>query len=360
MIGTILDRYLIREWLKIFAATAVGFPLVVIILEITDNLPEYLSRGIAPSAIALAQLYSLPENVFRVLPAAVLFATVFSIGAMNRHSELTAAKASGRSFHRLVIPAFIASVIAAGAGLAIGEFAPAATMRKLELLGELEIRATNSRQNFVYRAEDGWVYTIRSLNIRQRQMNDLVLEREGSGPDYPTLVVNARIGRYNDTTGTWMLRDGRSRMVMDVDGESTVKFDSLRLRSLTETPADLLSEPKRPEQMNYAELGRYIEALERSGGDGRKLTVFQALKIAVPITCIIIALFGAPLAVAAPGASGAFGIAVSLATTMVFLLLIQLSQAVGAGGVLPPKVAAWTPNAVFLGAALVLLRRAPT
>ena len=48
--------------------------------------------------------------------------------------------------------------------------------------------------------------------------------------------------------------------------------------------------------MRYAELGRYVEALERSGGDGRKLRVERALKIAVPFTCIIIAMFGAPLA----------------------------------------------------------------
>ncbi len=360
MIADILDRYLFRAWLKIFAATTLGFPLVVIILEITDDLNEYLTRGVQTADIMLAQIYGLPENVFRVLPAAVLFATVFSIGSMNRHSELTAVKASGRSFHRVVIPTLIASFFAAAVGLVIGELAPGATMRKLELLGELEIRATNSRQNFVYRAEEGWVYTIRSLNIRQRTMHDLVFEREGVGDEYPTLVIQAKVGLFDDSTGIWTLRDGRSRMVTESAGESTVRFDSLRMSSLGETPDDLLSEPKQPEQMTYAELGEYIDALERSGGDGRKLLVFRALKIAVPVTCIIIALFGAPLAVAAPRTTGAFGIAASLATTMLFLLLVQLSQAVGAGGVLPPTVAAWTPNAVFAAAGLWLLKRAPT
>jgi len=361
VILNILDRYLLRAWLKIFVVTTFGFPLIVIILEITDKLDEYLAaEGVETSDILLAQLYGLPENVFRVLPAAVLFATVFSIGSMNRHSELTAAKASGRSLHRMVIPIFILSLFTAAAGLAIGELAPGATMRKLELLGVLEIRSTNSRQNFVYRAEEGWVYTIRSLNIRQRQIHDMVFEREGAGTEYPTLVVQARVGRYDDSTGVWTLRDGRSRMLTEDAAESVVQFDSLRMSSLRETPDDLLSEPKQPEQMTYAELGRYVDALERSGGDGRKLRVFQALKIAVPVTCVIIALFGAPLAVAAPRATGAFGIAASLATTMLFLLLVQLSQAVGAGGVLPPTVAAWTPNALFTVAGLLLLKRAPT
>jgi lipopolysaccharide export system permease protein len=112
--------------------------------------------------------------------------------------------------------------------------------------------------------------------------------------------------------------------------------------------------------MRYAELGRYIDALSRSGSDTKKLTVERALKLAVPFTCIIIALFGAPLAITNPRSGMAWGVAVSLATTFVFLLLVQLSKAVGAGGVLPPTFAAWFPNLLFGGAAVWLLRRTPT
>jgi lipopolysaccharide export system permease protein len=360
VIASILDRYLLREWLKIFTVTTFGFPLVVILFEITDRLGVYLGRGLGPATIALAYLYSLPDKVFLVLPAAVLFATVFSIGAMVRHSELSAAKASGLSFRRIVSPILGAALIVTGAGIVIGEFAPGATRRQLELLGDLEIRSHSSRQNFVYRAERGWVYSIRSLDVAQRQMYDAVLEREGTGDAYPTLAVQARSAIYSDSTESWLLRDGRFRIVTETEGEATFVFDSLRLRDLKEAPADLLVEAKKPEEMTYAELGRYIIALERSGGDGRKLSVMRELKIAVPVTCIIITLFGAPLVVSAPRATGAFGAAVSLATTMLFLLFVQLSQAVGAAGVVPPMVAAWTPNFLFGVAGIVLFRRAPT
>ena len=139
-----------------------------------------------------------------------------------------------------------------------------------------------------------------------------------------------------------------------------IGFDSLRLRPLRETPADLLAEPKAPEEMRYAELGRYIDALARSGTDHKKLRVKQALKIAVPFTCIVIAFFGAPLAISTPRQGGAVGIAISLGCTVVFLIAVQLSQAVGAGGVIPPVLAAWLPNLLFGTAALVLLKRART
>ena len=359
MLGGILDRYLLREWLKIFLATTIGFPLVVILLEITDKLADYLQRDLTTPQVIIAYLYSLPDKVFLVLPAAVLFATVFSLGAMVRHSELSAAKASGRSFHRMLIPVLAAAIVATGFGVVLGELAPGATRTQLEMLGELEIRSRSSRNNFVYRAEEGWVYTIRSLDVEQQQMYDVIFDREGSG-DYPTFAIQARNTRYNDTTSTWMLRDGRFRIVTETTGEVSFKFDSLRMRSLTETPADLLVEPKKPEEMTYAELGRYVEALERSGGDGRKLRVVKELKIAVPVTCFIIALFAAPLVVSTPRATGAIGFAIALATTMLFLLSVQLSQAVGAGGLLPPVYAAWIPNLLFGVAGLVLLKRAPT
>jgi len=360
VIVRILDRYILRDWLRIFLITLLGFPLIVILFQITDNIQTYLARGLSWGTVVLAYVFSVPDNMFMVLPAAVLFASVFSVQSMSRHSELTASKASGRSFYRTMVPLVIAATLASGLGIVIGELAPNATRRQLELLGELEIRHQNARQNFVYRAEEGWVYTIRSLNVMQQRMVDLVAEREGTGDEYPTLVVHAKFGTYNDTTGSWLLTDGRSRIVAGGEREATFRFDSLRLRQLQETPTDLLAEPKKPQEMTYAELGRYIEALNRSGGDGRKLTVERSLKIAGPVTCLIIAIFGAPLVVAAPRSTGAFGVAVSLGTTLVFLIMVQLSIAIGGGGLLPPKVAAWTPNVVFGIAGLWLLKRAPT
>jgi len=359
ILGT-LDRYILRLWLKIFLVTTVGFPVVVILIELTDKLDEYFARDIAPADIALAYVYSVPETVFLVLPAAVLFATVFSIGGMNRHSELTATKASGRSFHRMLLPLVFVSVFVAGLSWIVGETAPKTTRRKLELLGELEIRSQNSRQNFVYRASGGWVYSIRSLNVNQRRLADIVLEREGSGEANPTLAIQARIGLYNDTTGSWSLREGRFRVLPEDRREVAFLFDSLKVRSFAETPAELLLEPKRPQEMNYAELGSYIEALERSGGDGRRLTVEQALKIAIPVACVIITIFAAPLVVSAPRASGAVGVAVGLGTTLVFILFVQLSQAIGGSGLLPPVVAAWTPNVLFCTAGLWFLKKTRT
>ncbi|HKC41577.1 MAG TPA: LptF/LptG family permease [Gemmatimonadales bacterium] len=356
-----LDRYLLREWLRVFLITLLGFPILVIVIDLTDKLDRYMSRGISKGAVALSYVFDLPEKMFLVLPVAVLFATVFTVGALGRHSELTAAKASGISFHRLVRPLFLAAAGAFLMGLVLGELAPVVTTRRLELLGERAIRSTTARYNFVYRADGGWVYAIRSLELSTEDMRDLILEREGTGSAYPTIVLAAQRAGYSDTTRRWTLYDGALRYLGGPLEEFAFQFDSLRTRSLlSERPVDLLAEPKGPDEMRYAELGRYIDALARSGADAKKLRVERALKIAIPFICLLIALFGAPLAISSPRTGAAWGVGVSLATTFVVLLMFQLSKAVGAGGVLPPALAAWTPNLLVGAAAVYLLRKAQT
>ena len=107
-------------------------------------------------------------------------------------------------------------------------------------------------------------------------------------------------------------------------------------------------------------LSQYLYVNSTSGNDANKLIVDQSLKLALPATCFIIALFGAPLAVQAPRAGAAIGVAISLGTTILFLLITQIMKAVGAGGLIDPTLAAWLPNMVFLLAALVLLARVRT
>ena len=144
------------------------------------------------------------------------------------------------------------------------------------------------------------------------------------------------------------------------DREIAFSFDSLRQRAMSERPLDLTVEPKAPDQMRYAELGHYVRTVERAGGDANKLKVERALKLAIPCTCLIIAMFGAPLGIAGGRSGAAYGVAVSLATTIVFLTMVQIMKAVGAGGVVPPLIAAWIPNTLFGVAGGVLFAKART
>jgi lipopolysaccharide export system permease protein len=355
-----LDRYVLSAWVRIFVLTALGFPLVSILINLTDSLNRLLDRGLGVKEIAISYIYSVPENAFLVMPAAVLFATVFTVGSMGRYSELTAAKASGQSFHRLMRPMFIAAALTSVLAFLVGELAPGATAKMLELQKAKPARPTSTRFNFVYRGDAGWVYTVRSLDVASRQLKQLMLERQGTGLNYPGLILTADSATYDPRLKIWRLKRGASRIIAGPARQATFNFRTMRLKALHQSPADLLAESKAPDEMRYAELGRYIDALRRSGNDANKLIVEQALKVALPATCIIIALFGAPLAVTSPRAGAAVGVAISLGTTVIFLLFVQITKAIGAGGVIDPTVAAWIPNVVFLFAGLVLLARVRT
>src|SRR5437867_5955459 len=244
-----LDRYAVGEWLRVFLITLLGFPILVLVIDLTDKLDQYLGRGIKPAAVALSYVFYFPELMFLILPVAVLFATVFTVGALDRHSELTAAKASGISFHRVVRPLFLAAGTAFVVGLLLGEIAPVATSRRMELLGEKAIRSTSSRYNFVYRADGGWVYAIRALELRSRELMDLMLEREGTGADYPTIVLAAERANYSDSGKVrprWTMVRGTLRYLAgnEPGGETAFEFDSMQTRTMTERPVDLLAELK--------------------------------------------------------------------------------------------------------------------
>ena len=360
MIPRLLDRYVVSQWVRLFVLTALGFPVVLILINLTDSLNKLLDRGLTVQQVAVSYVYSLPEYMFLVMPAAVLFATVFTIGNMARHSELTAVKAGGLSFRRLMLPILALAVLAAGLGVVVGELAPGASARQSELQKERPEGPTSARFNFVYRADEGWVYTVKSLELATRKLKQILFERQGTGLDYPGLVITADSATYDAGRRAWRIWNGASRVIGTPERQATFEFKALRLRSFTQAPADLLAEPKAPDEMRYAELGRYIEALQRSGNDANKLIVERALKLAIPATCFIIAVFGAPLAITSPRSGMAFGIAVSLGTTVLFLLLMQIAKAVGAGGLVDPTVAAWMPSTAFLVIGLVLLARVRT
>jgi lipopolysaccharide export system permease protein len=355
-----LDRYVLASWVRIFVLTALGFPIVSILINLTDTLNRLLDRGLTMREIAWSYVFSVPENMFLVMPAAVLFATVFTVGAMGRHSELTAAKAGGQSFHRLMVPVFVAAALASVLAFIVGELAPGATAKQLEIQKAKAARPTRTRYNFVYRGDLGWVYTIRSLDVANRQLKQVMFEREGAGLENPGLVITADSASWDDSARAWRVRNGASRVIAGPGSQAMFSFRTMRLKALTQSPADLLAEAKAPDEMRYAELGRYIEGLRRSGNDANKLIVEQALKVAIPVTCFIIAIFGAPLAVTNPRAGAAVGIAISLGTTLIFLLVTQIMKAVGAGGVVDPLVAAWMPNIVFALAGVLLLVKVRT
>lgn len=177
--------------------------------------------------------------------------------------------------------------------------------------------------------------------------------------------ISAKSARWDEETGRWTLEDGYYRTFVgaaDPEGgdEHAYRFQRMQLASFTATPEQLMARAKDPEEMRYAELGEFIETLRRSGAQPLKLMVERAQKVAIPAATLIIILFGAPLANSSPRGGAAYGIGVSLAVTVIYMMLFRITGAAGAAGTIDPMYAAWAPNVLFAAAALVLLTRVRT
>ncbi|MCU0627218.1 MAG: LptF/LptG family permease [Gemmatimonadaceae bacterium] len=353
-----LDRYVLGEFLRIFSVTALGFPILIIIGDVTEKLDTYLQRRIPGRDIALAYLYWIPDSMFIALPIAVLFATVFTVGSFTRYSEVSAAKASGISFYRFVLPIMLGATLAMGLGFLLNEVTPPLVQRRLELLQEKKFKDGTIRTNFAFQSE-GRTLLVGQLDPERGTVSDVEITRRGRGPDFPTTHLVAQRGQWSAARG-WTLATGQLHVVPDSVTDQSFAFDSLLDRTLRDRPVELAAIQKAPADMSWRELGRYITALERSGSNVNQLRVERMLKFAIPVTCVIIFLFGAPLATSNQRGGATWGIGISLLVTVIFLVLVQLMRGVGNKGLIPPDLAAWVPTALFGVIGVVLLARVRT
>ena len=355
----ILDRYVTGQFLRLFLLFVLSAPVLFILGDLTDRLDNYFREGLTARQIAIGYVYDLPLFVLYSFPIAALIATIFTINNMTRNSEVAAAKAGGVSFHRMLLPVCVLGVVLTFGALGLSELVPIATRAKAELQGDHEHRRT-TRSDFVYRSRDGYVYTIQRLNRAEGRLTGVSVERAGNEPVTPSLHIIAEEALYEPETESWTLSDGYARLLLGRGVESSFRFETLLTPEFDETPDKLLAVPKEPEEMGYRELGEFIEAIERSGGRAAELTVERAQKLAIPVATLIIILFAAPLANQAPRGGAAYGVGISLAVTIFYLMLFKVAGAAGESGVMPPMLAAWLPNAIFVLAAAGLLARVRT
>jgi lipopolysaccharide export system permease protein len=361
-----IDRYVAREFMRLFGIFITSAPLLFVLGDWTDNVGRYSEQGIPVGRVALSYLYQMPLFISWSFPVAALIATVFTVSNMTRHAELTAAKAGGISFFRALRVLPVLGVLLTAVALALTEVVPVTTALKKEVLGEVEVLTGDMRHEFVYSGPDGHVYTIRRLSAGNETtpatLGGITIER--AAPRSPDGVeyahISARAGTWDRESG-WTLEDGYYRTFAAAAGaERTFRFRQLRLASFTETPEQLMARAKDPEEMRYGELGTFIETIERSGTAPLKLKVERAQKIAIPAATLVIILFGAPLANSSPRGGAAYGIGVSLGITVFYMMLFRITGAAGAAGTIDPAHAAWAPNVLFVFAALVLLWRVRT
>lgn len=353
----ILDRYVLRQWIATFALSAIGIPAVSVLINTADNFGRFTDRGVPLQDIFLGQLFLFPSQMSQYFPAAVLFATVFTINGMGRHSELTAAKAGGVSFYRLILPMMLLAILAIPVTYAMQEAAAISTSRQRVLVRDKLSPTEMYRYQFGYASPSRWTWAVNEMTRKPAQMHRGLLVEGPIVTGKPRWTIAADSASWGERSQQWRLFSGVSVMI-DTTGETrSFRFASLRHRALSETPSQLMDEGKRAEEMTMREFREYLAELSRSGKPPGALAVDLPLKYAIPFACIVIALFGAPLAITTPRAGAALGLAFALGTMLVYLTGTQIMKALGGKEIIAPDLAAWSMNGLFLLLAIVLMSR---
>jgi lipopolysaccharide export system permease protein len=354
----ILDRLIMRSFLRLFLLFVLGAPLLFILGDATEKLENYMDRGIPLGQVLLSYAYQYPQFVFWSFPIAALLAVVFTIQPMTVHREVMAAKAGGISFHRLILPIFAMGILLTGAGLWLSEVIPHTNTRSAELRGDRQARQA-WLSNFVYITDEGESLSARRLTVADGVMTGVVLLREPTRNGGPLTHIMAREAGWTEADG-WTLRDGYIRELDETGEERMERFGEMPYERLRERPDDLVETVLDEDEMTREQLAVLAARVVRSGGDPGRMEVKREQRLAIPVATLVILLFGAPLATSSKRGGAAFGIGLSLATTILYLVLFRVSGALGYAGLLDPWLAAWLPNLAFLGAGLLLMIRVRT
>jgi lipopolysaccharide export system permease protein len=361
----ILDRYIIREFLKTMLLALVAFVLLFILVDVFEKLDIFIDAKAKLWMVVAFYLYQIPYIIVLTTPVAMLLASMGTISQMSRHYEIVAIKSSGISLYRIFMPLFALGLLVSLLLLGFGETLVPYTNQKKGNLERQDIRkrknpAEQVRNNLYFSGTEGRFYFIKRYDAIQKTMDSVVVWQMDS-LNRIVLRVDAPGGLWNGKV--WELRGKRDKQVIrrsfQGDLMSEDSLDVLYLQGYDETPESFTKRVLLPDEMNFAQLSRYIDALRRSGGDAHRYVVDLYFKLSFPFANLIILLFGLPILSNARKGGGTLSFSISLGVCFIFWGILQTGRALGHSSTLSPVVAAWLPNIIFGAIGAVILYRAP-
>lgn len=308
-------------------------------------------------AIVQLLLYKAPFYLNMTLPVGVALAASLSYARLARESELTAIRSAGASIVRTVVP-----VAAFGIVVGIGNYLIAEKVMprsekafrnvgvQVGVLANIPSFSSNAMVKLHnYTMSIGSVSKARDETILLNSI--LMVERPRA--DEITLMT-ADSGDYRN--GVWTLHHAYVRsfkgddLILAKPRQDVVINEKIMLQDLFLPPA--------PDEETAAELRNAISNMKKLGGDTSELEVAFQVRYSVPAACFVFAVV-APIFAILFARSGGF-VGVLLSIILVFLYynaFIISTQILGRNGMVPPSVAAWLPNILFLVMGIFALRR---
>jgi len=361
---TILDRYMLAELTGPFLFALSAFTLIFAATQILA-IGRAVSEAHAPLIAAIEDFFwQLPYVVVFVIPMALLLGTLLTIQRLSGESEITAMKAGGITFTRVIAPLLAAGFLMSLVTFVLQEaIVPYANDQKARIEDQA-IKHAN-----VYNRD---LYVTTALPGGGRQVSFAGGVAPGSGKLLRVTVIqydqsgNPRQIVFADEADfqndRWTLQNAsiyRFDSNGDVLAEPHVAQTDVQIG---EKPADIIKRVAHdnPEDMSRSQVREIITSGQLTPVELRKYVYSYQEKLARPFACFVFTLIAVPFGLRSPRGGGSMGMGFGLAVLIVFIYYITFSIFTAVGEAFMPlaALAAWMPNIIFTAIGVQRLRKA--
>ena len=347
-----LDGYIGRQ-------VASGTLLVLLVLTGLDALFAFIGEieGLdAHYGLVQALVYTaltVPRRAYELFPTAVLLGSLLSLGTLAANSELIAMRAAGVSVARIVGSALRTGVLLMLGMVIVGEgVAPAGEQRGQNLRAMVHTDEMHVTTRGLW-AKDGQRFVnvgavmpdLRLLNVR---IYELDADRRLSG------LMSVEAARYEGVR--WLLSGVRRSRLADAGVTSEYVDEERWSRLLAPELFDVLA--VEPRQMSAMTLRQYVNYLRENNLDSAQYELAYWMRFTIPLSSLVMLLLAIPFVFGSlrTGSAGQrlfIGVLIGVG----FHLLNRTFNHMGIVYGLAPLLSASLPMLIFLGVALVALRR---
>ncbi|MEA2031368.1 MAG: LptF/LptG family permease [candidate division Zixibacteria bacterium] len=343
-----IDRYLLKSFFASLLVVTVSFTLIIIIINITEELRDFIDHEVTLLKIAEYYLYWSGWVIKSFLPMFILIATLFSVSMLARHKEILAMKASGLSLYRFALPYLVVVLLISAGHFYYNEYMfPPINKRRLEIKEytiEKRSRASDAQVSNIHRqVSPGYFYTMNRFNATRMEGRDLKVYITEN--DRLKRLITASIILFRDHK--WIARNGTERIFSPTSGESYREFEKLVIPEIQDKPKDLAKHIGKPEDMGIDELTAYIKLMKRIGGPYAREAVDLGIKYSYPLASFIVMLMSIPFASNPRRGGIAVSISVGALISLLYFIMFRILQSAGYNEKIPKELAVWGVNGFF-------------
>lgn len=345
----ILNRYIAVAWLRLLALCLGSFVAVYLVLDMMEKIPRFIRAGGTAHDMLAFFLFKLPEMIGQTASFSILMATLLTLGLLSRNSEITAMRSCGVSLFKISLPMLLLGLLASLLLLVNTELVVPKSYEKMEQIERVTIRkqGVNAvfRLNNIWFRSDSMIIQAQLFDPNKKVLMGVIVWTLDAAMN-PLGRIDAKTAEFiNDR---WIFKNAVVKDFSKGQGFTTQLLPTMEI-PLKLRIDDLKVLDNNADNLSYSKLKEYADNL-RSGGYQafRYLTLMHA-KLSAPFAAFVMVVLGIPFALRNSRSGGiALGIGASIGIGFAYLVVNAVLLSYGRSGVLPPIVAAWGANLIFV------------